>query len=221
MSINEATCDLLSFQPCPRCCVEKLEIKNDSCHSALDLLHFVNHPSVSISLERSQVLQDPAPTAYVISCPLLPWYQGLNWAEEPGAITSQGLTQGSKGYTCLASIKGGRHLLGTRLMARSGRSTRTVRMAERLTLCPSREYSIMLGKGRLKEGARRRGYAPTWLAPQGPMNTDPPITHPSPVMFYTCRLSTHLPPTLLPTKHQAGHLGSLYSYVSDLCLLSL
>lgn len=35
--------------------------------------------------------------------------------------------------------------LGTRLMARRGRSTRTVRMAERLTLCPSREYSIMLG----------------------------------------------------------------------------
>lgn len=29
-------------------------------------------------------------------------------------------------------------------MARSGRSTRTVRMADRLTLCPSREYSIML-----------------------------------------------------------------------------
>lgn len=32
------------------------------------------------------------------------------------------------------------------MMARRGRSTRTVRMAERLTLCPSREYSIMLGR---------------------------------------------------------------------------
>ena len=39
----------------------------------------------------------------------------------------------------------GGHLLGTRLMARRGRSTRTVRMAERLTLCPSKEYSIILG----------------------------------------------------------------------------
>ena len=29
-------------------------------------------------------------------------------------------------------------------MARSGRSTRTVRIADKLTLCPSREYSIML-----------------------------------------------------------------------------
>lgn len=41
---------------------------------------------------------------------------------------------------------GGGCLLGTRLMARRGRSTRTVRMADRLTLCPSREYSIMLGR---------------------------------------------------------------------------
>lgn len=42
-----------------------------------------------------------------------------------------------------------RYLLGTLLMARSGRSTRTVRIADRLTLCPSSEYSIMLrGKRR-------------------------------------------------------------------------
>lgn len=48
-----------------------------------------------------------------------------------------------------------RYLLGTLLMARSGRSTRTVRIADRLTLCPSREYSIMLrGKRR---GVRARG----------------------------------------------------------------
>lgn len=37
-----------------------------------------------------------------------------------------------------------RTLLGTLLMARSGLSTRTVRMADRLALCPSREYSITL-----------------------------------------------------------------------------
>lgn len=35
-------------------------------------------------------------------------------------------------------------LLGTLLMARSGRSTRTVRMADRLALWPSSEYSITL-----------------------------------------------------------------------------
>lgn len=35
-------------------------------------------------------------------------------------------------------------LLGTLLMARSGLSTRTVRMADRLALWPSREYSITL-----------------------------------------------------------------------------
>lgn len=36
------------------------------------------------------------------------------------------------------------NLLGTLLMARSGRSTRTVLIADRLTLCPSREYSSIL-----------------------------------------------------------------------------
>lgn len=60
-----------------------------------------------------------------------------------------------------------RHLLGTRLMARRGRSTRTVRMAERLTLCPSREYSIMLGE----QGCSGRGphlLSPPPAAPWGP-----------------------------------------------------
>lgn len=50
-----------------------------------------------------------------------------------------------------------RYLLGTLLMARSGRSTRTVRIADRLTLCPSREYSIMLR-------GKRRGVR-VWGAP--------------------------------------------------------
>lgn len=45
-------------------------------------------------------------------------------------------------------------LLGTLLMALSGLSTRTVRMADRLTLCPSKEYSIMLKRER--EGERER-----------------------------------------------------------------
>ena len=49
------------------------------------------------------------------------------------------------------------YLLGTLLMARSGLSTRTVRMADRLALWPSREYSITLqtqlqsDKGRERE----------------------------------------------------------------------
>lgn len=34
--------------------------------------------------------------------------------------------------------------LGTLLMARSGRRTRTVLIADRLTLCPSSEYSSIL-----------------------------------------------------------------------------
>lgn len=55
------------------------------------------------------------------------------------------LSQNSMGW--------GGHSLGTRLMARRGRSTRTVRMAERLTLCPSKEYSIMLGEGQKKGGS--------------------------------------------------------------------
>lgn len=37
-------------------------------------------------------------------------------------------------------------LLGTLLMALRGRSTRTVRMAERLMFCRSSEYSTILGK---------------------------------------------------------------------------
>lgn len=40
-------------------------------------------------------------------------------------------------------------------MARSGRSTRTVRIADRLTLCPSREYSIML-QGKREEVSGHR-----------------------------------------------------------------
>lgn len=36
------------------------------------------------------------------------------------------------------------NLLGTLLMARSGRRTRTVLIADRLTLCPSSEYSSIL-----------------------------------------------------------------------------
>lgn len=55
-------------------------------------------------------------------------------------------------------------LLGTLLMARNGLRTRTVRMAERLTLCPSREYSIMLGererRKETQEVRKRRGLAP-------------------------------------------------------------
>lgn len=43
------------------------------------------------------------------------------------------------------------YLLGTLLMARSGRRTRTVRIADKLTLCPSREYSIML-RGKEERG---------------------------------------------------------------------
>lgn len=38
--------------------------------------------------------------------------------------------------------------LGTLLMARSGRRTRTVRIADRLTLCPSSEYSSILRRGK-------------------------------------------------------------------------
>lgn len=59
-----------------------------------------------------------------------------------------------------------RHLLGTRLMARRGRSTRTVRMAERLTLCPSREYSIMLGEQECSGREKPRG--PRLLSPPPP-----------------------------------------------------
>lgn len=56
------------------------------------------------------------------------------------------------------------HLLGTRLMARRGRSTRTVRMAERLTLCPSREYSIILGGGQKKGGSGGGQVTTRWRA---------------------------------------------------------
>lgn len=70
-----------------------------------------------------------------------------------------------------ASLQLQAHLLGTRLMARSGLSTRTVRMAERLTLCPSREYSIMLGE---VEGQRVPG---TPGAPSRP-GTAPPTAVP-------------------------------------------
>lgn len=40
------------------------------------------------------------------------------------------------------------NLLGTLLMARSGRRTRTVLIADRLTLCPSSEYSSILQKSK-------------------------------------------------------------------------
>lgn len=67
------------------------------------------------------------------------------WASQSSQQSGQNIK------VCPGSGRGG-HLLGTRLMARRGRSTRTVRMAERLTLCPSREYSIMLG--RAEEGVQ-------------------------------------------------------------------
>lgn len=44
--------------------------------------------------------------------------------------------------------------LGTLLMARSGRRTRTVLTADRLTLCPSSEYSSILQRGG-REGSHR------------------------------------------------------------------
>lgn len=50
-----------------------------------------------------------------------------------------------KKYPCKGSNT---DLLGTLLMARSGLSTRTVRMADRLALWPSREYSITLSTER-------------------------------------------------------------------------
>lgn len=66
---------------------------------------------------------------------LTPWFSrgGVNQAEPELQPASPWLWCGRRCY-----------LLGTLLMARSGRSTRTVRIADKLTLCPSREYSIML-----------------------------------------------------------------------------
>lgn len=93
-----------------------------------------------------------------------------------GSCAQWGLRSSQQG--CLATLTpalGGGHLLGTRLMARRGRSTRTVRMAERLTLCPSKEYSIILGAEQghaqwgqvLGEGIRARP-AGTRLSPGYP-----------------------------------------------------
>lgn len=91
--------------------------------------------------------------------------RGLNWSpstQKPlkqcgllvlGPTGPSALSAGLVGHICpTARVES--HLLGTRLMARRGRSTRTVRMAERLTLCPSREYSIMLGEA----GSGLRGW---------------------------------------------------------------
>lgn len=52
------------------------------------------------------------------------------------------------GFNAERQSSGGRPcLLGTLLMALSGRSTRTVRMADRLMFCRSREYSTILCRG--------------------------------------------------------------------------
>lgn len=56
----------------------------------------------------------------------------------PGGSPSRGL--GPRG-----------HSLGTRLMALSGRSTRTVLTAEKLTFCRSSEYSSILQGGAQRE----------------------------------------------------------------------
>ena len=84
-----------------------------------------------------------------------------SWSCAP--VGPQKLSSGLAGHACPRPGCGG-YLLGTRLMARRGRSTRTVRMAERLTLCPSREYSIMLGAGQRERGLRR---------PTGALGTEP------------------------------------------------
>lgn len=47
---------------------------------------------------------------------------------------------------CINREEKGSDLLGTLLMALSGRKTRTVRTAEKLTFCRSREYSSILQK---------------------------------------------------------------------------
>lgn len=83
--------------------------------------------------------------------------------------------EGPAGYRLISYSGQERHLLGTRLMARRGRSTRTVRMAERLTLCPSREYSIMLGEQRCSGREEPRGLhlSPSPTAPWGHQRVHP------------------------------------------------
>lgn len=49
---------------------------------------------------------------------------------------------------CMLEEKKEKNSLGTLLMARSGRRTRTVLIADRLTLCPSSEYSSILQRGK-------------------------------------------------------------------------
>lgn len=56
------------------------------------------------------------------------------------------LFRGGVGLCPGAGDQGG-HSLGTRLMARSGRSTRTVLTADKLTFCRSSEYSSILQGG--------------------------------------------------------------------------
>lgn len=94
----------------------------------------------------------PLPPALWPECPEAIW---AVWP--PGPVPYRALESSQQGWqnmqTCLRPGGRGGHLLGTRLMARRGRNTRTVRMAERLTLCPSREYSIILGEGQKKGGS--------------------------------------------------------------------
>lgn len=81
---------------------------------------------------------------------LLPQDEGLCWGQrvQKQAVCPKGpLRAVSKAGRTPSPVPRRGYLLGTRLMARRGRNTRTVRMAERLTLCPSREYSIMLVEG--------------------------------------------------------------------------
>lgn len=111
---------------------------------------------------------------------------------------SQGAPQSSQesGQDTKAGPRSGRrgHLLGTRLMARRGRSTRTVRMADRLTLCPSREYSIMLGEGRGREvQVGSRGPHAGELVPK-------PCTQPG----WTLRQEEHDSESPLGTPHPPG-----------------
>lgn len=62
-------------------------------------------------------------------------------------------------------------LLGTLLMALRGRSTRTVRMADKLMFCRSREYSTILGRRNTKgdkEISQRLKVRQTITTPAGP-----------------------------------------------------
>lgn len=94
----------------------------------------------------------------------------LNW-DYPRRVKSAGVWvngRASRIQAHISSLGQERHLLGTLLMARRGRSTRTVRMAERLTLCPSREYSIMLGEQACSGREEPRGLHLLSLSPTAP-----------------------------------------------------